>query len=368
MGEGAATHEGSDDRTPPSVMRRLLPKLVLSLALGGLFAWMVARGGVPLLPTEESFSHVIWWTVPAYVGTLLITHLLRATRWRFLIRPVKELPLKEVIALNWIGFFAIFALPLRLGEMARPALTKLRHQITVSVGFGTIAVERVVDGLVTSLCVAWGLFALPRIETDDAWAQALPFYGYVALTVFGSAFIALGVFLWQRAWAVRMTEKVFGLVSKRLGSLLAEKVDGVADGIRSLGSLRLTLGFLFETVLYWAFNAGGMWLLAWGCGIPMDWGHGVAVMGILAIGILLPTGPGLFGNFQLAISTALKLYFAEALVGTQGAVYIFLMYAIQSTLIVLAGVVPLYAMDLRFSDLLGTQQLREGLSQPPPAE
>ena len=314
-----------------------------------------------------AFGRVVWWTVPAYVGALLFTHFVRASRWRFLIAPVKELSLREVIALNWIGFFAIFALPLRLGEMARPALTKLRQGIPVSVGFGTIAVERVVDGLVTSLCVAWALFAIPMMETDDPIAKALPFYGYLALTVFGSAFVALGVFLWQRAWAVRMTEKVFGILSKRLGTLLAEKVDGVAEGIRSLGSAKLTLGFLFETMIYWLSNAAGMWLLAWGSGIPMDFGHGIAVMGILAIGILLPTGPGLFGNFQLAISTALKLYFAEALVGTQGAVYIFLLYVTQSVIIVLAGVIPLYAMNLGLGDLLGTKQLKEGLSQPPPA-
>mgnify|MGYP000243766330 CR=1 FL=1 len=164
-----------------------------------------------------------------------------------------------------------------------------------------------------------------------------------------------------------MTEWVFGLFSKRFGALLAEKVDGVAEGIRSLSSLKLTAGFVFETLLYWGSNAGGMWLLAWGCGIPMEWGHGIAVMGILAIGILLPTGPGLFGPFQLAISTALKLYFVESIVGTQGAVYIFLMYTIQCVLITLAGVVPLYAMKLNFADLLGAQQIKQGLSRPPPA-
>ncbi len=351
----------------PSFLRRILPKLVLSLALGGLFAWLAARGGVPLNPGKLDFSVVELWTVPAYVGTLLLTHLLRATRWRFLIAPVKELPVREVIALNWIGFFAIFALPLRLGEMARPALTKLRHDVSLSAGIGTVAVERVVDGLVTSVCVAWALFALPHLDSDDPLVRALPFYGYLALTVFGGAFLALGVFLWQRAFAVRATQVVFGLLSKRLGALLADKVDGVADGIRSLASLRLTAGFLVETVLYWATNAGGMWLLAWGCGIPMEPGHAVALMGILAIGILLPTGPGLFGNFQLAISTALKLYFAAELVGSHGAVFIFLLYAIQAVVIVLTGVIPLYAMNLRFGDLLGTEQLKKGLSVPPPA-
>jgi len=362
-----ATTMADEPTAERSVARRILPKLGLSLLLGGLFAWIAARGGVPLIPSREAFAQVHWWTVPVYLLTLLATHWFRATRWRFLIAPIRRLPLEEVVALNWIGFFAIFALPLRLGEMARPALTKLRHGISVSAGFGTIAVERVVDGLLASLCVAWALFALPRLPTDDPVARALPFYGYLALAVFGGAFIALAVFLWKRAWAVRTTERLVGIVSTRLATLLAEKVDQVAEGIRSLGSAKLTLGFLAETLVYWGTNAAGMWLLAYGCGIPATIGHGVAIMGILAIGILLPTGPGLFGNFQLAISTGLKLYFAAELVEQQGAVYIFLMYVMQSVFITLAGVIPLYAMDIRLKDLLGADQIKQGLSAPPPA-
>ena len=346
-----------------AVIRRLMPKLVLSLALGALFAWLAARGGLPLVPDADAFERVAWWAVPVYVVCLLVTHTLRATRWRFLVEPLAEVPLKEVITLNWVGFFAIFALPLRLGEMARPALTKIRHGISVSAGFGTIAVERVVDGLITSSCVAWALFALPRVPTDDPLAKALPFYGYLALSVFGGAYIALGLFLWQRELAVRMTQRVGGWISPRLGDLVAEKVDGVAAGIRSLSSARLTLSFLAESLLYWGTNAAGMWLLAIGCGLPLTFGHAVAVMGVLAIGILLPTGPGLFGNFQLAISVALKLYFAEAVLGDAGAVYIFLMYAVQAGLIVLTGVIPLYAMQLRLGDLLGAEAIRQGLAR-----
>ncbi len=335
-----------------SLARRILPKLIISLGLGALFAWLVSRGGVPLIPPADAFEHVRWWTVPAYVGTLAVTHFFRASRWRFLIEPVKTLPLREVVALNWIGFFAIFALPLRLGELARPALTKLRNEVPISAGFGTIAVERVIDGLVTSLCVAWALFALPRLATDDDLARALPFYGYLSLAVFAGAFVALALFLWQRVLAVRLTKLTIGVVSPRLGDLLSSKVGSVADGVRSIGDAKLAAGFLGETLLYWGTNAGGMWLLGWGCGLPMTFGHAVAVMGILAIGILLPAGPGLFGNFQLAISTALKLYFASELVGAQGAVYIFLMYSIQAVFIVLVGIVPLYAMRIPFGALL----------------
>lgn len=340
---------------PPSMARRILPKLAISLALGGLFAWLVNRGGVPLIPPKEAFARVEWWTVPVYALSLLGTHFFRASRWRFLIRPVKsDIPFSDTIFLNWIGFFAIFALPLRLGEVARPALTKVRHGVSISAGLGTVAVERVIDGLVTSLCVVWALFALPQMATDDELARSLPYYGTLAVAAFGAAFIALGLFLWQRDVAVRLVRGTVGRASSRLGDLVATKILDVADGVRSIAAPRLAFSFLMETGLYWGLNAAGMWLLALGCGLDMTFGHAVAVMGILAIGILLPAGPGLFGNFQLAISTALKLYFAASIVGSQGAVYVFLMYATQAVLITLAGIVPLYALKLSFADLLRT--------------
>lgn len=339
---------------PPSLARRVLPKLAISIALGALFVFLVERGGMPLIPPATAFRHVAWWTVPAYVVVLVATHVFRASRWRFLIAPVKDVPLREGILLNWIGFFAIFALPLRLGEMARPALTKIRQGVPISAGFGTVAVERVIDGLVTSLCVVWALVALPHRETTDPIARSLPYYGGLAVTVFSAALIGLALFLWQHALAVRLVDWTFGLVSKRLAAKVAEKVESVAHGVRSIAHPRLAAGFVAETLVYWGLNALGMWLLAWGCGLPLSFGHAVAVMGILAIGILLPAGPGLFGNFQLAISVALQLFFAESIVAEEGAVYVFLMYATQALVITVAGVLPLYALRLRFSDLLRT--------------
>lgn len=338
---------------------QLVGRLVISIGLGALFAWLAARGGVPLLPSKQALANISPWAVPGYFASLVLVHWLRASRWRFLIAPVKQVPFKEVLLLNWIGFFAIFALPLRLGELARPALSKLRHRIPISVGFGTVAVERVVDGLLTSVCVAFTLLALPRLPTNDAVAKHLPTYGYAALILFSGAFVALAMFLWQRSLAVRLTEWGAGLISKRLGQLLAEKVGNVADGLRSIGSFRLGLGFLIESLGYWGINALGVWWLGLGVGLPMTFGHAVAVMGVLAIGILLPTGPGLFGNFQLAVVACLKLFFPESVVAQQGAVFVFLLYVLQSSVMVLFGIVPLYSLHLRLRDLLRVQETRD---------
>jgi hypothetical protein len=191
----------------------------------------------------------------------------------------------------------------------------------------------------------------------------LPTYGYAALLFFAAAFAALGMFLWQRELAMRLTRLTLGLVSPKLASTLATKVSNVADGIRSISDARLALGFLLESGLYWGCNAVGVWLLARGCGLPLGLGHAVAIMGVLAIGILLPSGPGLFGNFQLAVSAALRLYLAESVVGAEGAVFIFLLYVCQSSVMVIAGIVPLYLQDLSLADLMTLPETE----RPPPA-
>jgi hypothetical protein len=219
-----------------------------------------------------------------------------------------------------------------------------------------VAVERVFDGTITSLCVAWALAFLPRLPTTDPVARAVPYYTGAVLTVFACAMTALVAFLWQRELAVRLTERVVGWVSPRLARLLASKVDGVAQGIRSLGDGRLTAGFTGETLVYWATNACFMWLLGAACGLPMQLGHAVAVMGVLALGILLPSGPGLFGSFQVSVSAALKLYFPAALVSREGSVFVFLLYVLNALMMMAVGIPPLLRMKMRFSDLVQQEE------------
>jgi uncharacterized protein (TIRG00374 family) len=345
--------EGSRPNGDKRLVRSLLPKLAISLGLGALFAFLVSRGGMPLLPSADDLSRVDPGFLGIYAAILALMHLVRASRWRFLIAPAKaDVPFWQGILINWVGFFAIFALPLRIGELARPAVSKMRLGVPLSVGFGTVAVERVFDGLLTSCCVVWGLSVLPQLETDDPIARSLPYYGWVAVTAFGAAFAGLVLFLWQREIAKKVVQLTFGLVSKSIAAKLSTKVEGVADGIRSLARPRLAFGFVSESLVYWGLNATGMWVLARACGLDLSFGHAVALMGILAIGVLLPAGPGMFGNFQLAISTGLRLYLAESIVGSSGSVYVFLLYSSQALLISVAGIVPLYALRLSLADLI----------------
>ncbi|MFO0681053.1 MAG: lysylphosphatidylglycerol synthase transmembrane domain-containing protein [Sandaracinus sp.] len=347
----ASQSASSDDSE--SVLKKMLPRLGLSLGLGALFAWLIARGGVPLLPSWDGIARVDPQLFGIYLVVLVSMHVVRAARWRFLIAPAKpDVPFWQGILINWVGFFAIFVLPLRIGELARPAVSKMRLGVPISVGFGTVAVERVFDGLLTSLCVVWGLAFLPQLETEDPIARSLPYYGWLAVTGFGAAFTGLVLFLWQQELAKKLVGWTFGLFSKSLAERVSEKVMGIAHGIHSIARPKLALGFLSESLVYWGLNATGMWILARACGLDLSFGHAAALMGILAIGVLLPAGPGMFGNFQLAVLTGLRLYLAESIVNGQGAVYVFLLYSTQALLSCIAGIVPLYLMRLSFRDLV----------------
>ena len=77
--------------------------------------------------------------------------------------------------------------------------------------------------------------------------------------------------------------------------------------------------------------------------------------------------PGVVGVFLLAVSACLKLFFVESLVTTQGAVFVFLLYVLQSTVMIVAGLVPLYALRLRMVDLVRISTVSDSLAESAPS-
>lgn len=343
---------------PPRPKRSgMLSRSLVSLAIAGLFVWVIRRGGMPVVPSAQAFSHVRWWTVGAYLCSLMVVHWFRAWRWDYLLRPVARVPTRRIIAIAWIGFFAIMMLPLRMGEVVRPVLIRQDGKVTGSAAMGTIAAERVLDGLYVAILLALTMIFVPRQPLEGVVFLGFPVGqivngAYVTVAVFTAALVVLGFFLAARSFAEKATLTVVGLVSPALAQRLAKMVGGLADGLKSLPDPKLMGPFMLQTTVYWCVNALGMWMLGWGCGLPMHPGEGFAVMGVLAMGILLPAGPGLFGTFQLAMYLALRMYFPEATVRSEGAAYVFLMYLCQFVFTTTAGVIPLWTEHISPRDAM----------------
>jgi hypothetical protein len=196
--------------------------------------------------------------------------------------------------------------------------------------------ERVIDGLVVTAVLAGALVFVPRLDPLPKTfgdlkipVAAIPAAGYAALAVFVTAFVCMAIFYFARDFSQRVIKATVGRVSPKLADKVAAIVGGLAQGLHFLANKRHGAAFIFETLVYWGLNATGMWVLGLACGLPMTFGHACAVMGVLAVGILVPAGPGLFGAFQASTYGALAMYFANTTITREGAAYVFLLYVVQ---------------------------------------
>lgn len=329
--------------------RQWLERLALSLVFAAGFAWIALRGGLPLVPPSEAFGAVQWWTVGLYVVSLGAVHWFRAARWRHLLRPIGDARLLDVVMVAWVGFGAILLSPLRSGEIVRPYLITRHSSVRLWEATGTVGAERVIDGLAVSTILFLGLrLAKPLDPLPDHIGDlpvpvaAVPAAATAALVLFVGAFVAMGFFFFARDFARRLTLRVVGVFSLRFAEALAGIVERVAEGMRFLPSPKYLGPFLLETAAYWILNATGVWLLAWGTGLEgTSLAKACVTMACVGIGILVPSGPGYFGAFQLSTYAALAMYVSETSLRASGASFVFLLYVTQVGFHVLAMFVAL---------------------------
>jgi hypothetical protein len=205
----------------------------------------------------------------------------------------------------------------------------------MSAALGTVAVERVVDGLMVSVFL-FVVFLVLRYEgRGTAWMMAL---GWTALAVFGGATLFLGLALWQPdkavSWALRLS--LLEVAARRLGGKaawlrdrVAYGLEGLIHGFRSLKDPRLFAKYLAATASYWLLNGLGFYILAKAFHLGLGLAGGYAVCGLIVIGITLPTGPGLVGNFHQFARLGLGLYLAESVVKGPGMAYVVSAHLLQ---------------------------------------
>jgi len=314
-------------------MARIIIRLAISIAIAALIAYWLAGQGFDLAPSWRSIRAVADpGSVALYALLFALFHVVRAWRWDFLLRPFAAVRRGPMLETALVGFLAIQMLPLRTGEVARPYLLDRYAGVSKSALFGTIAIERVVDGLVVSLALTVALLTVPLGSGPYVLALRI-----APLAVFAVALALLFAFHRAPDRVGALLGRIVGLFSRRLAELAVGVVARFHAGLAALPDRRAFWGFVAATAAYWGVNALAFWALARGCGIDLSFAGAVAGMGVLAVGILLPTGPGYFGNFQVALLVALGMYVGDAARGEAAAVFVFLLYALQTGLTILFG-------------------------------
>ncbi|MBM4431832.1 MAG: flippase-like domain-containing protein, partial [Chloroflexi bacterium] len=135
----------------------------LGLAVSALFLALAVRR-VDWAKTITTLRSADLRLIGLGMALLLGTFVVFAFRWRVLLSASARLPVGDTFSYIMIGYLANTVLPLRLGDVARAALMGKRRNLSASLVFGSVMLERVLD-VFTVLVLALGLSLVMDIPT-----------------------------------------------------------------------------------------------------------------------------------------------------------------------------------------------------------
>ena len=291
-------------------MRSHAVKTVLGLTLTVLLLWWVLRD-VSAAEVWNRVREADPWLLAGAVLTATFSFVLRALRWRVLLRPSHpDSRFVPRFGATCIGFAVNNLLPARLGEFARAYTLSRTEELNIGASVASLVAERVFDGLV----LAFFLFAtisLPGFPLGDgSTATLLRRTANFGALVFGLAFFLLWLAARHSDGSIRLFERLAG---RFLSPALAQRATRIVAGfLAGLGSLRDTLTFfkaLGWSVVVWLNLAVSIWLglLAFDITAPGLTGA-IFLQSVIAFAVAAPSSPGFFGVFEAAARLGLGVY------------------------------------------------------------
>lgn len=242
-----------------------------------------------------------WWVLGVVVVSL-VSHMVRAERWRVLLRPVMRAPYWPALSATYVGFGASMVLPLRMGEIVRPALFGRRTGIGLPAALSSVVVERAFDMLFVILC-----FVLLAFTYDDLERYRGGAWGMAGVLLAGTTLLMISAR--RRPWAEGLVAWGTRPLPQRAGVALQSVAGSVLDGLGGVGHGPT----LFVVVAYSALLWGLITLtylcsfLALDIQVPLLSGSLAAVV-VVAFFVFLPQAPGFVGTWQAGCVMALGLF------------------------------------------------------------
>jgi hypothetical protein len=299
-------------------------KLALRVALPILFSvalvWLSLRKA-PVGKVVDAIARSDKGPLLAYVGVLLLIHLLRTVRWGILLEPLGHVGFKRLNSASAIGIMLLIVLPLRMGEFARPLLIARPPEgkgprLRRSGAMASIVVERIADGLFVGLLGVLTLHALGDSAHGDYAVHARRAAVLVSLGFFALC-VVLGAAFFLREQAVAITGRLLGPLSPKLAAKATSMLDAFIGALH-LGSGWKALGFFLLTAAYWASATLGLAIVAPAFGMHLTPLQACAVLTMQVVGAMIPAGPGMVGTLQLATQIGLSLFYKAFDSGPEG--------------------------------------------------
>lgn len=329
-------------------------KSALKVLMSGLLTFgclYLAFSNTDLKKLWEILSHANYWWALAGFPVLILSHMLRAWRWEYMLKPIKNnLRYRNLFSALIVGYMMNNIL-IRVGELVRPYHIGKLENISRTAAFGTVLIERIFDVLsfmvvIIMIPLVYSgplLQSFPWLEEAGIWISVLTFG---ALTLF--VFLML-----RRDVAMRMLNYFTKHLSERRAKLVERLAHSFLDGFLFLKEPRHYFMIAVLSVFIWGLYIFGMYVSFFAFDMtkkyPLDLGAAMVVQGISSIAQLVPT-PGATGSYHLlTIQPLTQLYGVDADIARS---YAAVTHAVGYIGVTLVGLYYFLKDGLKLSDVM----------------
>ncbi len=332
---------------------------VFGILLAAIFMVIAFRGtDFDSLWASLKGVHYEWILLLVPIG--LLSHYLRAVRWKYLLAPVKEpTSVNTLFSAVMIGYMINNVLP-RVGELVRAYVAGRLENMPKSSTLGTVVIERIID-LATfffGLCVVLFLYpqSLEAITDDPASLRVVFLAGSVLVLVL---FILL--FLKSESF-FRSFRFLRILVPKKYKPNVDRLLDSFLSGMQ-VSKLRPHFARITVfSLLIWAFYGLALYVPFFAFDsirdLGLDFGAAMVLLTFSAVAFTLPA-PGAFGTYHSFLSLALvRIYGVDPVTALS---YSIITHETAYIVIMVVGIAYFLKDHLKVSDLR-VEKVREEVS------
>lgn len=259
----------------------------------------------------------------------VLSHLSRAYRWGFLLRPLGYKPsFVNMVLTVLITYVSNLGIP-RSGEVLRSTALRAYEKIPFEKSFGTVVMERLVDLLLLLICVGIG-FLLER-------EMVLSFFEGTAdnsnkIWVVG-VLILLGLlfFYWTR-----QTRHPWGQKIRNFSQ-------GLLSGITSIRNMPNAVWFWIHTIFIWAMYLLMFWVIQFALPGAASLSLSALFPAFIAGGLAMSATNGGIGLYPIAVAAVLSHY---GLPYELALAYGWIMWTAQTVMVVFFGGISFFLLPV----------------------
>ena len=339
-------------------------KKKLQIAVGlfvglGLFWLMFRHTDWARVYTDAKQASLGWLLVA--VGLIFLSFLTRIQRWKYVVRTAGPVSFRHMFSATQIGFLVNFVLPGRIGEAVRAAALSRLAGIPFSKCLAMVALDRVNDliGLVAViLFTAFVYFpdqgvVLPASTFGQEFSFSAQMIRNGEILMVAGLVVTIGLLVGlyaKRELALKCSDSVLGLVSRKLAGHVHGFLDHFAQGLRVFRSARdllLAVGWSLVTWTIFLFILAAS-LKAFHIQAP--WYTVLVMQTLLAICISVPGAPGFVGQFHAPIVATL-IMLSPGIEDSKAKAFALVVHLLNLVTIAATGVACLVAEGVGLTEL-----------------